>query len=376
MIYLDHAATTPLDPEVLKKILPLFKNVFGNPSSIHSFGREARAAVDTARGDVSKILGCKPKELIFTGSGTEANNWAIFGLAEAYKQKGNHILTTAIEHHSILEPLEQLEQKGFKVTHLKVNKDGLVSLDELAAAITPQTIFASIIYANNEIGTIQNIQKIGAILRSKKVIFHTDACQAAGSLPLNIEELGVDAMTINGGKIYGPKGVGALYIKEGLKIVPLLFGGGQEFRMRAGTENVAGIVGLAEALKIVEKRRTKEAKQLTALRDYFIKKLLNIPGVTLNGHSKLRLPNNVNISIQGTEAEAVLFRLDMEGIAASSAAACTSGSLEPSHVLLALGLSKEHIKSGIRFSLGRSTAKKELDTAASSLKKIVSGIRK
>lgn len=376
MIYLDYAATTPLDPGVQKKMHPFFRKNFGNPSSIHSFGREARAAVDRARNDIAQIFHAKPKEIVFTGSGTEANNWAIFGLAEAHRDKGNHIISTVIEHHSVLEPLQQLEQRGFNITYLKVDRNGRISLNELAASITSKTIVASIMYANNEIGTIQNVKDASSILHEKKVILHTDACQATGSLLLNVEELGVDAMTINGGKMYGPKGIGALYVKEGCKIVPLLFGGGQEHRMRAGTENVPGIIGLAEALKIAEQLRPKESKRLITLRDYFIKKLHRIPGLSLNGHPTQRLPNNINISIKGVDAESVLFRLDMAGIAASSAAACTSGSLEPSHVLNALGLPKELVKSGLRFSLGRETTKKQLDSTFNILKGIISSIRK
>lgn len=375
MIYLDHAAATPLDKEVLKKMIPYLKGKYGNPSSIYALGRETRAAVEDARRVIANILDCKAKEVIFTGGGTESNNWAIFGIAEAYRPKGNHVITTKVEHNSILHPFEQLELRGFDVTYLPTNKYGQIEPGDLQKAITPKTTFASIIYANNEIGTIQRMKEISGILKKRKVVFHTDACQASGQLTLNVENLGVDTMTINAGKVYGPKGVGALYIRSGTKIVPLLHGGGQEFRLRSGTENVAGIVGFAEALQQAETRRPKEAKRLTALRDEAVHYLKAIRGVHLNGHPTGRLPNNINVSIEGADGESLLMRLDMEGIAASSGSACSSGSMDPSHVLKALGLNKELVKNSLRLTLGRENTKSELKKALKIIKELISRLR-
>lgn len=373
MIYLDHAAATPLLPEALKKMEPFLsgKEQFGNPSSIHKAGREARAAIEESRANIAGFLGCEPKEVIFTSGGTESNNWAIFGLAEAFKKKGNHIISTAMEHDSILGPLKQLESRGFKVTYLQPDFGGLISVKALQKAITYKTIFASIIYANNEIGTIQDIPGLAAVLKKRGIAFHTDACQAVNYLPVDPRKLGVDCMTINSGKIHGPKGAGALVVKEGLNIVPLLFGGGQELRMRAGTENVTGIVGFGEAIKHIP----KDSSRITKLRDAFIKKLLNLPGVTLNGHPTRRLPNNVNVRIQGVDHESLLVRLDMEDIAASAGSACSSGAIEPSHVLLAIGLSKKEAQESIRFSLGRSTTVKEINKTIDKLSRIVKDVR-
>jgi cysteine desulfurase len=375
MIYLDHAATTPLDFGVLKKMLPWLTVKFGNASSIYSIGREARNAVEKARAEIAGILGCKAKEIIFTSGGTEANNWAVFGIAAANKKKGRHIITVKTEHHSVLHPFEQLEARGFKVTYLNVDKDGLISTEELKKSITAETIFVSIMYANNEIGTVQNLPEISGILRPQKIIFHTDACQAAGYLPLNVKKLGVDSMTINGGKIYGPKGIGALYISEKVKITPLLFGGGQEFRMRGGTENTASIIGLAESLKKAESLKAKETARLIKLRDFIINELLKISGVSLNGHRALRLANNINISLEGVDGESLLMRLDMAGICASSGSACTSGSLDPSHVLQAIGLPKNLVKNSLRLSLGRENTPAQLKKTISQITKIVKDIR-
>lgn len=371
MIYLDHAAATPLDPRVLSKMTPFLNEQYANPSSPHSLGRKARAAIDNARADIAKILQCKAEEIIFTSGGTEANNLAIVGLAEAHKNKGNHIVTTAIEHHSILEPCRQLELRGFKVTYIKPDPRGLISIENLERALRPETILVSIIYANNEIGVVQDIAAMGKLLQKKGIIFHTDACQAAGLLPISIKDLCVDTLTLNAGKIYGPKGSGLLYKKENLKIVPLLFGGGQEHRMRSGTENVAGIVGLAEALKIAENEKEHEVARLTKLRDWLIQELTKLPGAALNGDPIHRLANNINISFEGHDAETLLIKLDNEGIAASSTSACTSGMFEPSHVLRALGLSEERVKSALRFSLGRENTQQEIEKAVDALKKII-----
>lgn len=370
-MYLDYAAATPLDPRVLESMMPFLTDHYGNPSSIHAAGREARAAVEQARQNVADFIGCTPKEVVFTSGGTEANNWAIFGLAETYKGRGNHIISTPVEHDSVLEPLKQLEDKGFQITYLQPTKEGVIPPEQLKQAIKPETIFASIIYANNEIGTVQNIPALAKILKEHNIPFHIDACQATNYLPMNRAELGVDLMTINSGKIYGPKGAGALIIRDGINITPLLFGGGQEFRMRSGTENVAAIVGFGTAIQNIP----PENERLTALRDTFIRQLLAIPDVTLNGHPTDRLPNNINISIKGVDNESLLVRLDMEGIAASAGSACSSGSIEPSHVLTALRLPEETGKRSIRFSLGRSTTAKELQTVAQKVQTIVNDLR-
>lgn len=370
-MYLDYAAATPLDPQVLERMMPFLTDHYGNPSSIHAAGREARAAVEEARHTVAEFVGCTPKEVVFTSGGTEANNWAIFGLAETYKGRGKHIISTPIEHESVLEPLKQLEDRGFSVTYLQPSKEGVITPEQVREALTPETIFASIIYANNEIGTIQDIPAIAAVLKEQKIPLHIDACQATNDLSTKLQDLGADLMTINSGKIYGPKGAGALIIREQINITPLLFGGGQEFRMRSGTENVAAIVGFGEAIKRIQ----PEPEKMTALRDQFIKELLAIPDVTLNGHPTQRLPNNVNISIKGIDNESLLVRLDMEGVAASAGSACSSGSIEPSHVLIALGLPEESAKSSIRFSLGRTTTTQELSTVAQKVATIVNDLR-
>lgn len=372
MIYLDYAATTPVDKRVLQKILPFYADQFGNPSSIYQFAQKSRIAIDTARHEIAQILGCLDEEVYFTSSGTEANNWALFGIAAGAKQKKIHLITTTIEHESVLQSAKELERRGAAVSYLPVDHYGHINPKDLEKALTPETVLVSIMCANNEIGTIEDIKKISATLKKRKILFHTDACQAAGALPLNVQNLGVDMMTINGGKIYGPKGVGALYIKKGTPIVPLLYGGGQEHRLRAGTENVAGIIGLAEALKIAEAIRIKEVKRLTALRDHFIQDLQKkIPGLILNGDPTNRLPNNINISLPGIDGESLLMRLDMAGICVSSGSACTSASLEPSHVLLGIGLSKTLAKNSLRITLGRTTSKKDLDFTAKALANIL-----
>lgn len=375
MIYLDHAAATPMDTEVLKKMLPFFRTEFGNASGIYRLGRDSRLAIEQARKDIAQILQCKTKEIIFVSGGTEANNWAIFGLAAAYQKKGKHIISSAIEHYSVYEPLRQLKEQGYDVTFLPVDNKGLISEKDLKKNLRKDTILVSVMYANNEIGTIQNIAAMGKILQAQDIIFHTDACQAAGALPLNVQELHVDAMTLNGGKIYGPKGIGILYIKEKIQIVPLFFGGGQEFRMRAGTENIPAVIGMAEALKKADLSRKNSSRKLIKIRDYFIKEVIKIPSVFLNGTEKHRLPNNINIAIKGVSAESLLLRLDMEGIYASAGSACSSGLLEPSHVLKAIGLSKDLIQSSIRLSLGKNTTKKEIDTVLKILKKLITELR-
>jgi len=387
-VYLDHAATTPVDSRVLRAMLPYFDRISGNAGSLHEPGREAKAGMYYARKTVADILNCQPEEIIFTGSGTESDNMAILGTARANKKFGNHIITSNIEHHAVSHPCQELEKEGFLVSFLEIDKMGILPLTFLEKEITDKTILVSVIMANNEIGTIQPIKEIGEIIkkvrleRAKKglkvpIIFHTDACQAAGYLDLDVQKLGVDLLTLNGGKIYGPKGVGALFVRRGTKIDPIIFGGGQEGGLRSGTENTAGIVGLAKALEFANKERKKEVLRQTRLRDYFIKELLlKISRVVLNGHPKKRLPNNVNVSILDVEGEAMLLWLDKYGISASTGSACNSQSLEPSHVILALGRSYEYAHGSLRFSLGRKTTKADIDYVLKVLPKIVSDLRK
>ena len=361
-IYLDHAAITPLEPKVLQAMLPYLKKKFGNPSSLYGLGLEAKKAIEDARLIISKILNCLPEEIIFEGSGTEADNHALIGAALANRAKGNHLITSVIEHHAILHACEFLETQGFEVTYIPVNKDGLVNLDMLSESIRPETILVSIMYANNEIGTIEPIKKISEIIKEKnsRILFQTDACQAAGYLSLEVNDLGVDLMAINGSKIYGPKGVGALYVKKGTAIQPLIHGGAQENSQRAGTENVASIVGLAKALELVQKNKEQENSRLLKLRDYLIQGLLKIPGVSLNGSAKNRLPNNVNIAIKGVDGVKVIMELDKLGVACSIGSACTSSNPDPSHVILALSQGYEEARGSLRFSLGRENTKKDL----------------
>ena len=375
-IYLDHAATTPLDPQVLKAMLPYLKEKYGNPSSLYQKGIESKEAVNGARKKVAKVLGGHEEEIIFCGSGTESDNLALRGTARAYKKKGNHIITTQIEHHAVLNTAHALEKKGYEVTYLKVDKEGLVNPADLEKAIKKETILVSIMYANNEIGTIEPIAEIGKITQEKGIIFHTDACQAAGALPLDVHRLKVDLFTLNGSKIYGPKGTGVLYIRQGVKIDPIITGGSQERNLRAGTENVAGIVGLAKALEIAETKRKIESRRLINLRDYLIKGILaKIPRVILNGSQDKRLPNNINVSILDVEGESLILYLDKYGIQTSTGSACTSVNLEPSHVLLALGLPYEYAHGSLRLTLGKNTAKKDLDYVLKVLPQIVKKLR-
>ena len=361
-IYLDHAATTPLEPKVLQAMLPYLKKKFGNPSSLYGLGAEAKNAIEDARLTISKILNCLPEEIIFEGSGTEADNHALIGAALANRAKGNHLITSVIEHHAILHACEFLETQGFEVTYIPVDKDGLINLDMLSESIRPETILVSIMYANNEIGTIEPIKKISEIIKEKnpRILFQTDACQAAGYLNLEVNDLGVDLLTINGSKIYGPKGVGALYVKQGTAIQPLIHGGAQENSQRAGTENVASIVGLAKALELAQRNKEQENSRLLKLRDYLIQGLFKIPGISLNGNAESRLPNNVNIAIKGVDGGKVMMELDKLGFACSIGSACTSGNPDPSHVILALGKGYEEARGSLRFSLGRENTKKDL----------------
>jgi len=414
-IYLDHAAAAPLDPRVREAMEPFLNEEYGNPSSIHERGRRAKEAIENARKTVARILQCSPHEIVFTGSGTEANNLGIFGIARRYKK--GHLITTAIEHHAVLRAMEALEKKGCEVTYLEVDQYGLIDSKKIKAALRPETILVSVMYANNEIGTIEPIVEVGKVIRDyrkeklkienwklkiqeKTPFFLVDACQAAGYLDINVEKLGVDLMALNGSKIYGPKGIACLYVRNGVELTPIIYGGGQEKGLRSGTENVAGIVGFARALEIAYQEREKEGQRLAALRDYFIKEILQrLPGTVLNGHPSDRLPNNINISIPGIEGEAAVIYLDARGIQCSTGSACSAVSLEPSHVIAALaplearpdrvgtavacgdlpltglGKSDEYTTGSLRFTLGRATTKGDIDYVMSVLPEIVKKLR-
>jgi len=371
-IYLDHASTTPAHPDVVKTMLPYFGKFPGNPSSIHSAGAEARAAIEEARGKVATLIGADKDEIVFTSGGTEADNFAIKGIAYANETKGNHIVTTSIEHPAVLESCKFLQGRGFAVTFLPVDSYGLVDTEDIKRAITDKTILISVMHANNEVGTIEPINEISKIAHQKGIYFHTDAVQTAGHIPLDVDDLGVDLLSISAHKLYGPKGVGALYIRKGTNIVPVMHGGEQEYGLRASTENVPSIVGFGTAAAIAHSELDREAKQLIPLRNKLIEGLLkNIDGIRLNGHQTQRLPNNVNISIKFVEGEAMLRNLDREGIAASTGSACSSGKQEPSHVLLAMGAPCGVNYGSIRFTLGRDTTDKEIERVLEILPSIV-----
>lgn len=375
-IYLDYAATTPTHPLVLKAMLPWFTDGFGNPSSIHSFGQEAKGAIEEAREKVARLVGAKSDEIVFTGSGTEADNFAIKGVAYAKEHEGKHIITTAIEHHAVIETCKFLEKRGFKLTYLSVDRDGLVDLGEVKKAITDETILISVMHANNEIGTIEPIQEIAIIAKDREICFHTDAVQTVGHLPVDVDELKVDLVSISAHKFCGPKGVGALYIRKGTKIVPFMHGGEQEHGRRASTQNVPGIVGFGKACQLAQEEMGQEKERLETLRDKLIKGILNrIDHVHLNGHPTQRLPNNVNISLEFVEGESILLNLDLMGIAASTGSACSSSVLEASHVLLALGLPHESAHSSLRLSLGQETTEKDIDYVLEKLPQIVKKLR-
>lgn len=399
-IYLDHAATTYIDSRVKTAMEPFWQKSFGNPSSIHKEGRDARNALTVARKKIADLIGATPDEIIFTNGGTESDNLAIFGVAEGVSQMNRnpvsvqkpkpgfgldrHIITSKIEHHAVLNSCEELERRGFDISRINVSEDGIADLKELKKSLRENTILVSVMYANNEIGTIQPIKEIAKIIRDFKKqnnslfpLFHTDAIQAAGYLDMNVQYLGVDLMSVNASKIYGPKGIGFLYVRRKVKILPIIYGGGQESGLRPGTENVAGIVGLAEAFEISQNMREKETKRLSILRDYLIKEVLKkIPDSVLNGHSVLRLPNNANITIRGVEGESLVLYLDAAGIACSTGSACTSSSLEPSHVITALGKSKEDAHCSIRFTLGRKTGKSDINYLLKILPEIVKKLRR
>lgn len=375
-IYLDNAATTAVAPEVLETMLPYFTEVYGNPSSIHATGRTAHKAVDQARRQVAAAIGAQPQEIYFTAGGSESDNWAIKGTALAQQRKGNHIITSAIEHHAVLHTCAWLEKHGFEVTYLPVDEFGRVNPEDVEKAITDKTILISIMTANNEIGTIQPIREIGAIARAHKILFHTDAVQAVGAIPVNVDEMNVDMLSMSGHKFHGPKGIGALYIRKGVRIDTLIHGGAQERGLRAGTENLPGIVGIGRAIELATANLDENTRRITALRDKLMDGILErIPDARINGHRTQRLPNNCNVSIRYIEGEAMLLRLDLAGIAASSGSACTSGSLDPSHVLLAIGLPHEIAHGSLRLTLGADTTEKDIDAVLDTLPGIVSDLR-
>jgi len=374
---MDHAATTPTDIEVVKEMEPYFTKKYGNPNSIHSFGQEAREAVEEARKKVAHLIGANPSEIVFTSGGTESDNYAIKGIAWANQKKGNHIITSQIEHHAVLHSCHFLEKHGFKVTYLPVDKYGLIDPDDVKKAITDKTILVTIMHANNEIGTIEPIKDIAKIVKEAGIYFHTDSVQTVGHIPIDVNELEVDMLSISGHKLYGPNGVGVLYLRKGTRIVSLIDGGGQEKNRRAGTENVAGIVGIGKAAELAEKRLAQgEEDRIVRLRDKLIKEIMNkIENVRLNGHHINRLPGNVNFCFEFIEGESMLLNLDMEGVAASSGSACTSGSLEPSHVLLAIGLPPEIAHGSLRLTLGKDNTEEEVDYVIDILPKIIEKLR-
>ena len=375
-VYLDNAATTALSPKVLKQMMPYLTTIYGNPSSPHSFGQEARRGVEHARDQVAKALNALPEEIIFTGCGTESDNTVLFGVAERYKSKGNHIITTNVEHHAILHTCETLEKRGIEVTYLPVDENGMVTAEQVANAITDKTILVSIMFANNEVGTIMPIAEIGKVCRERGVLFHTDAVQAVGHVPIDVKAMNIDMLSMSAHKFHGPKGVGALYMKKGIRLPAYVMGGAQERNRRAGTENVAGVVGLGAAIELATQNLEESAARMTKLRDKLIAGIAErIPEVKLNGHPTLRLPNNVNYSIKYIEGESILLMLDMNGIAASSGSACTSGSLDPSHVLLALGLSHEVAHGSVRLTLSDETTEEDIDYVLEVLPKVAERLR-
>ncbi len=375
-IYLDYAATTPTHPDVVKAMLPYFTESFGNPSSIYGCGQDAKEAVEVARASVAALIGSREDEIVFTSGGTEADNAALKGVAYASNKKGNHIITSAIEHHAILETGHFLQTQGFEVTFLPVDGYGMVDPDDVRRAITDKTVLVSIMHANNEIGTIQPIAEIARITREAGVYLHTDAVQTTGHVPFSVDKLGVDMLSLSAHKFYGPKGVGVCYVRQGTKLVSFLHGGEQEFGRRASTHNVPGIVGLGKAAQIARQEIDEEAERVTCLRDKLIQGLLeNIDHARLNGHPQVRLPNNVNLSISYAEGESMCLQLDREGICCSTGSACSSGTTEPSHVLLALGLEPLQAHSSLRFSLGKWTTEEEIDKVLEVLPRIVAKLR-
>lgn len=376
LIYLDNAATTRVRKEVYQEMEPYATEYFGNPSAIYSFAVESRKAVDKARGIMAEAIGAKREEIYFTGGGSESDNWALKATAEAYAGKGKHIITSAIEHHAVLHTCEYLERKGYEVTYLGVDEQGLVDLEELKQAIRPDTILVSIMAANNEIGTIEPLKEIGSITRERGVLFHTDAVQAFGHIPLNVEEMNIDMLSASGHKVNGPKGIGMLYIRKGVKTGSFIHGGAQERRRRAGTHNVPGIAGFGKAIELAVSGQAQSIEQISKLRDYLIERVLaEIPYTRLNGHRTHRLPNNANFCFRFVEGESLLILLDQNGICGSSGSACTSGSLDPSHVLLAIGLPHEIAHGSLRLTLSQETTGEEIDFTVEKLKEIVERLR-
>ena len=374
---MDHAATTSIDIEVVKAMEPYFTQKYGNPNSIHSLGQEAREVVEEARKKIAHLIRANPSEIIFTGGGTESDNFAIKGIAWANQKKGNHIITSKIEHHAVLHSCQFLEKQGFKVTYLPVDKYGLIDPEEVKKAITDQTILVTIMHANNEIGTIEPIKEIGKVVKEAGIYFHTDSVQTAGHIPIDVNDIGVDMLSMSGHKLYGPNGVGVLYLRKGTRIDSLIDGGSQEKNRRAGTENVAGIVGMGKAVELAEKRLVQgEEYKIIKLRDKLVKDIAEkIDHVHLNGHPAKRLPGNVNLCFEFIEGESMLLNLDMEGVAASSGSACTSGSLEPSHVLLAIGLPPEIAHGSLRLTLGKDNTEEEVEYVIDILPKIIEKLR-
>ncbi len=375
-IYMDYSATTPMKKEVLDAMMPYFSETYGNPSSVHSFGREAKNAINNSRETVAKALGAKREEIYFTAGGTESDNWAIKGIAKSMKHKGNHIITTKIEHHAVLHTCETLAKEGYEITYLDVDADGLISLDDLKSAIKDTTILISIMFINNEIGTMQPIKEIGAIAKERGVLFHTDAVQAFGNTPINVDELGIDMLAVSSHKIYGPKGIGAMYIRKGIRIGSFIDGGAQERKRRAGTENVPAIVGFAKAVELAMEGLDAHIEKLTGLRDRLRDGIMSkIPYAKYNGHPTQRHPGNVNICFEFIEGESLLLSLDLVGVAASSGSACTSGSLDPSHVLMAIGLTHEIAHGSLRLTVGDFTTEEDVDYVAEQLVGIVDRLR-
>jgi len=375
-IYLDYAATTPTHPEVVQAMLPYFTEVFGNPSSIYSCAQEARESMEEARAKIANLIGAQKEEIVFTSGGTEADNFALKGVAFAKVDKGNHIITSSVEHHAVLETAKFLGRRGFSVTYLPVDEYGLVDPDDVKKAITNKTVLVSIMHANNEIGTIEPIAEISKIAREAGIYFHTDAVQTVGHVPVDVNELGVDLLSMSAHKFYGPKGVGALYIRKGTRLIPFMHGGEQERGRRASTQNVSGIMGFAKATELAQQEMSQEAVQLTHFRDKLIKGFLElIDHIKLNGHPSRRLPNNINVSIEFVEGESMCLNLDLEGICASTGSACSSASLEPSHVLTAIGITPELAHGSLRFSLGKWTTEDDIDRVIDTLPQIVAKLR-
>lgn len=375
-VYMDNAATTKLSPDVLNAMMPYLTDIYGNASSVHAFGREAREGVEHARNQVAAAINASPDEIFFTAGGTESDNMAIKGVAHKYAKKGKHIITTAIEHHAVLHTCEALEKEGYEVTYLPVDEDGLISVEQVKAAMRDDTLLVTVMFANNEVGTIEPIAEIGALCRERNVLFHTDAVQAVCHVPIDVKVMNIDLMSISAHKFHGPKGIGALYCRKGIVLEPVIVGGAQERKRRAGTENVAGIVGLGAAIERAHKNMAADMARVSALRDKLISGILkDIPHVKLNGHPTQRLPQNVNFSIRYIEGESILLMLDINGIAASSGSACTSGSLDPSHVLLAMGIPHEIAHGSLRLTLSDMTTDEEVDYVLETLTKTVKRLR-